>query len=551
MRTFTLNKDLLRIRLVLVLISLFLTITINPIAQSEEKVFRIAANAGLDNLDPRVLLSLQHAVIQSAIFEPLVRIRDGNVFPGLAESWEISDDGITYTFHLRDAKWSDGKPITAGDFVHAFVRMFEICPASQNVDDIKNGAKLRAGEVSPDELGAKAIDDKTLVISLENPAPYFMGVMDYYSYPGREDLVEKYGDGYGATAESLTSCGPFTLTEWKQEDKLVMVKNPDYWNKDEIKLDKIIVYVIPEEKTRRNMFDNGEIDYYEPTSGTEILEYEGKGLLLRYDKAIVRYIALNRHGHNDPIKGKILSNPNFMKAISCALDRKGFVENVLKGNGSPATVQVPAGIAIYPGKTWGEVSMNIGKYHQETPDLTKSKEYMDNVLEDMGYTSVDQFPTFDFLTSQGVDDPTTRPAYLMSIFRELGLKVNVTQATGNQFWNSLYKPALAYDFVISGWGAAYDDPKTFMWYWNSGSMDMGVTFENPEYDALMDQANQETDLVKRAEILNEAEALFADIAPCIPFMYDRGAVAVQPWVKGLTTSISGQYIKHVYCDIDK
>lgn len=517
-----------------------------------EKVLHIPVERGLDNLDPRVLTSTNHQLIQFAMFEPLVRTHAGELMPGMAESWEMSADGKTYTFHLRDAKWSDGKPVTGGDFVHAFVRMFQICPASPIYDDINNGAQLRAGEVPPEELGVQAPDDKTVVITLKNPAPYFFGLIaSSFGSPGREDLAEKFGDGYGATAESLVSCGPFILTEWKHEDMLVLEKNPDYWNADKIKLDKVIVYVLPDEQARRNMFDDGEIDYYIPRSEAEAVEYEAKGMLIRYVRGGIRDLHINRYGQNDQVKAKILSNPNFMKAISYAIDRKGYIDNVLQGNGVPATVQTPPVHAIYPGKTWGEVSTNYGKYHPETADLEKSKEYMDKVLEDMGYSSVAELPEFDFLTSMDPEDPKDVAAYLLSVFSDMGLKIKVNYATGKQFYNNLYEPALAYDFARAGWGPDYDDPHTYMGYWTSASTDMGVTFDNPEFDALLDKANKETDLVKRAAILNEAEALFSDIAPCIPIMHFKGAIAVQPWVKGLTTAISGLTIDYIYADIEK
>jgi oligopeptide transport system substrate-binding protein len=522
------------------------------IAQSGEKVFTIPLAGGLDNLDPRVLLSTAHAVVQYGIFESLVRTHDGDLLPGMAETWEISDDGLTYTFHLRDAKWSDGKPVTAGDFVHAFVRLFEICPASSIFDDIKNGAQLRSGEVLPEELGVQAPDDKTVVITLKNPVPYFMGLIGMHlGAPGREDLAKKFGDEYGATAESLASCGPFILKEWKHEDKLVLEKNPDYWNADKIKLDKVVIYILPAEQTQRNMFDTGEIDYYIPRSEAEALEYEAEGMLIRYVRGGIRDLHINKHGQNDPVKAKILGNPDFMKAISYAIDRQGYIDNVLQGNGVPATVQTPPVHTIYPGKTWGEVSTNYGKYHPETADLAKSKAYMDKVLEDMGYSSVDQLPEFDFLTSVDPEDPKDIGAYLLSVFSDIGLKINVKHATGKQFYNNLYKPALAYDFARAGWGPDYDDPHTYMGYWTSSSMDMGVTFENPEFDALLDNANKETDLVKRAQIINQAEALFSDIAPCIPIMHFKGAIAVQSWVKDLTTAISGLAIDYIYSDIVK
>lgn len=552
MKDFIVKNNLFKIVFGLLLIALVFTIAMTSVAQAEEKVFTIPLAGGLDNLDPRVLLSTAHAVVQYGIFESLVRTHDGDLLPGMAETWEISDDGLTYTFHLRDAKWSDGKPVTAGDFVHAFVRLFEICPASSIFDDIKNGAQLRAGEVLPEELGVQAPDDKTVVITLKNPVPYFMGLIGMHlGAPGREDLVKKFGDEYGATAESLASNGPFILKEWKHEDKLVLEKNPDYWNADKIKLDKVVIYILPTEQTQRNMFDNGEIDYYIPRSEAEAVVYEAKGMLVRYVRGGIRDIHINKHGQNDPVKAKILGNPNFMKAISYAIDRQGYIDNVLQGNGVPATVQTPPVHAIYPGKTWGEVSTNYGKYHPETADLAKSEAYMDKVLKDMGYSSVDQLPEFDFLTSVDPEDPKDISAYLLSVFTDMGLKINVVFATGKQYYNNLYKPALAYDFARAGWGPDYDDPHTYMGYWTSSSMDMGVTFENPEFDALLDKANKETDLVKRAQILNQAEALFSDIAPAIPILHFKGAIAVQPWVKDLTTAISGLAIDYIYSDIAK
>ncbi len=176
---------------------------------------------------------------------------------------------------------------------------------------------------------------------------------------------------------------------------------------------------------------------------------------------------------------------------------------------------------------------------------------MDKVLQDIGYTSVDQLPEFDFLTSMDPEDPKDVAAYLLSVFSDMGLKVKVNYATGKQFYNNLYEPALAYDFARAGWGPDYDDPHTYMGYWTSASTDMGVTFDNPEFDALLDKANKEMDLVKRAAILNEAEALFSDIAPCIPIMHYKGAIVVQPWVKGLTTAISGLTIDYIYADVEK
>lgn len=508
--------------------------------------------AGLDNLDPRVLLTDAHQSVQMGIFESLVRSTGNDFKPGAAEKWETSDDGKIYTFHLRDAKWSDGKPVTGGDFVHAFQRMFIASAASQIYDDILNGAELRGGKVKPEELGVKAPDDKTVVFTLKNPTPYFLGLISSaIAAPGRADLVEKFGDKYGASADSMAYNGPFVLSAWENENIATLKKNPDYWDAANIKLDEVNFLVVPEASTQRNMFDNQEIDVYVPVTESEAKEYEGKGELLRFNKGRYRGITFNNLGQNDPAKAKILSNVNFRKAISYAIDRQSFVDKVLEGAGLPATVQTPSAHTVYPGKTWGEVTPNIGKFNPVTADLAKSKEYLNKALAETGFATVADLPTFDLLTSESPEDPKVLTPYVMSVLANMGIKTKVNQATGNNFWNSLNEPALAYDMAVVGWGPDFDDPATYMGYWVSSSKDMGATFDNAEYDALYASANAETDLVKRAEILTKVEALFADKGPAIPIIHYKGAVAIQPYVKGITTSIFGVAINYIHADIQK
>jgi len=523
-------------------------------AQEAKKLtmpFQVGVN-GLDNLDPRVLLTDSHQSVQTGIFESLVRSTGNDFKPGAAEKWEVSADGKTYTFHLRDAKWSDGKPVVGGDFVHAFQRMFISSAASQIYDDILNGAELRGGSVKPEELGVKAPDDKTVVFTLKNPTPYFTGLISSaIAAPGRADLVEKFGDKYGASADSMAYNGPYLLDRWENENIVVLKKNPDYWDAANIKLDEVNFLVVPDANTQRNMFDNQEIDLYLPQTETEAKEYEAKGELLRYNKGRYRGITFNNFGQNDADKAKVLSNVNFRKAISYAIDRQGFVDKVMDGAGLPATVQTPSAHTVYPGKTWGEVSPNIGKFNPVTADLAKSKEFMDKALAETGFASVDALPTFDLLTSENPEDPKVLTPYVLSVLQGLGLKINLKQATGNNFWSTLTEPALGFDMAVVGWGPDFDDPATYMGYWVSSSKDMGATFDNPEYDALYASANAETDLVKRADILAKVEALFAEKGPAIPIIHYKGAAAIQPYVKDITTSIFGVEINYVYADIQK
>jgi oligopeptide transport system substrate-binding protein len=523
-------------------------------ARAADKVLTMAVpgNAALDNLDPRVLLSTSHQAVQMAIFDSLLRSKGTDVAPAAAEKWEISPDGKTYTFHLRDAKWSDGKPVTGQDFVDAFVRMFTTSGASSIYDAIQNGAEVRGKKADPSTLGVKAPDDKTLVFTLTSPTPYFLGLLtSSYSAPSRADLIAKEGDTYGTSAQSMAYNGPFTLTEWSNQDKLVLKKNPNYWDAANIKLDEVDFLVLPDPSTQRNLFDNGELDVYTPQTEKEAKGYEAKGQLLRFNKGGLRDITLNHLGQGVATKAKLLSDPNFMKWISYTVDRQGFVDKVLEGNGIAATVQTPSATTVYPGTTWGQVTPNIGKYHPLTADLAKAEEYKAKALADMGVTSVDQLPPLGLLTSEDPQNPKLVTPYVFSVLTQMGLKVTLNQQTGNQFWNTLLAPALGYDLAIAGWGPDYDDPYTYMQYWQTSSTDMGTTFNNADYDKLLQQANNETDLKKRAQILAQAEALFSDIGTSIPLLHYKGEAALQPSVKNMLTSSFGVWLNYIWVDIQK
>lgn len=513
----------------------------------------VPGNAALDNLDPRVLLTTSHQAVQMAIFDSLVRSKGADIVPAAAEKWEISDDGKTYTFHLRDAKWSDGKPVTGQDFVDAFVRMFTTSPASSIYDAIQNGAEVRGKKADASTLGVKAPDDKTVVFTLTGPTPYFLGLLtSSYAAPSRQDLIDKEGDKYGTTADSMAYNGPFILTEWSNQDKLVLKKNPNYWDAANIKLDEVDFLVLPDPSTQRNLFDNQQLDVYTPQTESEAKGYEAKGQLIRYNKGGLRDITYNHLGQGDATKAKLLSDPNFAKWISYSIDRQGFVDKVLEGNGIAATVQTPSATTVYPGTTWGEVDQeNQGKYNPVSADPAKAEEFKAKVLADMGVSSVDQLPALGLLTSEDPQNTKLVTPYVLSVLNNLGLKVTLNQQTGNQYWNTLLYPALGYDIAIAGWGPDYDDPYTYMQYWQSSSQDMGTTFNNKDYDALLQKANATTDLKARAAILVQAEALFSDIGTSTPLLHYKGEVAVQPWVKNMLSSSFGVSLNYIWVDIQK
>lgn len=212
-------------------------------AASGEKVFRYATNTEPTTLDPTKGQSIGDNEIQHAITEGLTRNTAGEVKPGIAEKWEISEDGLTYTFHLRDAKWSDGEPIKAADYEFSWKRLVDPETASPYAfigDYLKNGYAIETGEKDPSELGVKAIDDKTLEVTLENPTSYFLsliGSSGQYA-PLRQDIVEEYGTDFAATADKNVYSGPFKMTK-SENNEYIFEKNENYWDVDSIKLDRV------------------------------------------------------------------------------------------------------------------------------------------------------------------------------------------------------------------------------------------------------------------------------------------------------------------------
>jgi oligopeptide transport system substrate-binding protein len=224
-------------------------------SSEEGKVFRYAVNTEATTFDPTKGNSIGDNEIQHAITEGLTRNTGGEVTPGIAESWDISEDGTVYTFHLRDAKWSDGEPIKAQDFVYSWQRLVDPdvgSPYSWYLDTIgiKNASKVEAGEAKPEELGIKAIDDKTVEVTLDRPMEVLLSAIGMQTNlaPLRQDVVEEYGNEFAATADKNVYSGPFVLTS-TENNVYVFEKKPEFWDADNIKLDKVEINYIEKPDT--------------------------------------------------------------------------------------------------------------------------------------------------------------------------------------------------------------------------------------------------------------------------------------------------------------
>ncbi|EPF13400.1 oligopeptide-binding protein oppA [Bacillus cereus BAG1O-3] len=471
--------------------------------------------------------------------EGLYRLdKDNKPIPAVAESSTKSEDGKKYTFKLRkDAKWSNGDPVTAKDFVYGWQRLLDKNTAAEYAFIafyIKNAEAINKGEKPLTDLGAKAVDDYTLEVELEKPVPYFLNLMAFPSYyPLNEKFVKEKGDKFGLEADTTLYNGPFVMASWKHEQGWQLKRNDQYWDKKTVKLEEINYSVVKEVATKVNLYDTGSIDFT-LLSGEFVDKYKSnKEEYGEYSEASTFFLRLNqkRNGQDTPLKSKKLR-----EAIALSIDKKGLA-NVILNNGSKATDQlVPKGLATGPdGKDYQETFKNGLKY-----DPKKGAAAWEAAKKELGKDQV----TIELLS---YDDGTAKK--IADYFKdqiEKNLK-GVTVNTKIQPFKQKLKLESAQDYEVSfaGWSPDYSDPMTFIDMFESKSPYNQMSYSNPKYDEMVAKAGNEllSDPKKRWETLGKAEKLFLEEdAGLIPLYQTGRAYVMKPNVKGIVKhNISPEY----------
>lgn len=502
----------------------------------KEKVFRYSMLADVTTLDPQKSNELQSSTIGYHIGEGLTRSIDGEVQPGLAESWDVSGDGLTYTFHLRDAKYSDGETIKAKDFEYAMKRLVDPKTASTFAfiaKPLANADEVTSGKKAADELGVEATDDKTLVCTLGFPAPYFLQILSMTQfYPTREELVEKYGDDFSSNGDKNVYSGPFCLKEWKQNDRIILEKNPEYWDKDKIHLDKVEILIVSDENTALAMYESGELDYVNvPTDS-----------IANYPDAV-----FYKSGAEDFMKINTgdgpLANKNFRLALNYGLNRKEFIKLSTNDVYEPATRFVLPEVGGV-NKIFGE------EYPYEAfpveGDMDKAKEYLDTALKELGIASASDI-SIELLTSD--TERTKKEAEVIQALlqKSLGIEIKVNLVPRADRLSR--EDTGDYDMVVSGIQPDYPDPISFLESWETTSPYNHTNYSNPEYDALLQEAYHSGDARHRMDTLAEAEKFFMEDGGLVPLQFRRNAKLVNKDVSGVTNYFCGYDINFLYGDV--
>ena len=508
-------------------------------SKTDTDTFRFASELDIQGMDSTVVDDGMSFNAIHAITDGLTAVNEkGKTAPAIAKSWDVSDDGKTYTFHLRDAKWSNGDKVTANDFVYSWRKIIKDAGnyaymLGSGGASVKNAdALMELGANATDEqmatLGVTAKDDKTLVVELENKVPYFTDLMAFPCYfPQNEKFVEKCGKNYGTKPEYTLSNGAYKMTKWVKGNKATFTKNDKYYDAKTVATKNLEMYLVQDPKTAAQNFDNGKVDYATINS-TLVDKYKGKDTFTTFNEGYLFYLQLN-------FKNNTIANKNVREALAYAINRKDLCENVLKDGSKAATGFVPSQLSKSPaGKDFRDDADKYVSYDQK-----KAQEYLDAAKKELGTDTI----TVDLLYGTDESPMDTFAEYLQGSFTKLkGLKVNMVATVKK---DRIYNREASGNFQIActRWAPDYADPTTFLNVLASSNSNNYGKWENAQYNSLLKQAQNETDVNKRWNELLEAEKVMMDDMPNIPVVQTGTAALQAKNVKGLVhNTVSTPYV---------
>ncbi|MEH7041184.1 peptide ABC transporter substrate-binding protein [Bacillus pseudomycoides] len=491
--------------------------------KEEKKVLQLTETGEIPSLNSLKVTDAVSFNVLNNVMEGLFRLsKNDEVIPGIAQKHEISKDGKTYTFHLRDAKWSNGDPVTAHNFVYAWKQLVNPETGSEYayiMYDVKNAEKINKKQIGLDELGVKAQDDKTFTVELEHPVPYFTKLLCLPSfYPINEKYAKEQGDKYGLEANKTLYNGPFTLSEWKHEASFTMKKNNQYWDKKEVKLDEVNYQIVKEISTVVNLYQTDKID--RAVISTEFVDkYKNDKELKQYTDPVMYFFRFNE---NVPI----LKNKNARLALSMAFDKKGLATSFLNDGSVPANYYVPNGFLKGPDKKdFRETTTEFNK-----TNVNKAKEYWEKAKQETGTNEV----TLEMLNYDLENFKKVGEYIKEQLEKNLpGLTIKVKLQPHSQ--KLALEKKKEYEMSLSRWLPDYPDPMTYLDVFISESGVNNTSYANPEYDALIKKTKMELGNNEKArwKAMQDAEKMLLDDAVIAP-VFQRGLSYLQkPYVKDL------------------
>jgi oligopeptide transport system substrate-binding protein len=481
-------------------------------------------------MDPGLIQTLDAATYAVHFFEGLTRDDHGKFVPGVAKSWDISDDLKTYTFHLRDnAVWSDGQPVKAQDFEYAFKRNLDPRTASAyayimyyieggeefNSYALKENPTAEEKQKQEEELKAledkvkvKALDDKTLEVTLLAPANFFLEILSTQSvfFPLRKDIVEANSETWTQSAETFVTNGAYKLKEWKHSDEIVAEKSDNYWDKGRVTFKEIHFKLMDDDNAALNATEAGEIDVnyaHMPTTEIPRLEKEGKAKI--YPDVATYYYDFN-------VTKPPFDNPKVRKAIAYAIDRQYIIDKVTLAYQKPAIGMVPYGFPDpIANKDFREADPT--KYLPETANVEEAKK----LLAEAGYPDGKNFPEVEFIYNTSEGHRVIAEAIQEQLKTNLGISVKLTNMEWAVFVEERNKHN--FNFCRDGFGADYSDPISLLDLFTTKSGNNSSAWSNAEYDALIDTIKNTDDQKVRFDAMHKAEKILMEDMPIMPIYF--------------------------------
>ena len=438
--------------------------------------------------------------------------------PGAAERWETSEDGLVWTFYLRDHLWSDGQPVTAHDFIYAWRRILDPKTAAQYASFLyifKNAEAINGGKMPVEMLGAKAIGDKTLEVQLEHPAPYITELMMHQTaFPVPRHVVEAKGDAWTRPG-SYVGNGPFTLTEWVPNDHVTIDKNPNYYDAAEVQVDRVVFYPTSDANAALKRFRAGEFDVQEaiPMDQIDWLRQNMPETLQLAPYLGLAYIVVNQ-------SRKPFDDVRVREALNLGYDRETVTEKIIRFGEPPAYSFVPPTIANYPNRN------SFDFKPLAYPDRVSRAQ---DLMRQAGYGPDKRLRTTYSIAN--TPDAKRVAAAAQQMWKQIYVDIELIQS--EVAVNYMKLQTGDYDIGGAGWIADYNDAYNFLYLLmsNNGGFNYG-RYRNAKFDELMAQSNQEPDAVKRGELMSEAEAIALKDHAWIPTRYLVTTNLVWPYVKG-------------------
>ncbi len=492
----------------------------------------VATDTDLSTMDHNIATDGTSFIAQTLVFSGLTELDENNMpIPEMAESWDINEDGTVYTFHLADAKWSNGTPVTANDFVYGWHRLIDQATASEyafilSTITLKNADAVAAGELPLDELGVKALDDKTLEVTLDAPCDFLLGLLAFPSFfPLNQEFYEAQGDQYSLSPTNMIYNGPYVMTSWTPGNSYSFAKNPEYFKADTIDVEEIDFKFIQDTQSAMLEYQSGNLDVVK-LSGEMVDAYKDQEGFTNRLQGYLWYLSLN-------FDVPELANDDLRQAIMYAVDRETIATNVLKDGSVAANGIIPIELSTGPdGKEYRETAGKITNY-----DPAKAKEYYDKAKAALGKDVSIELLFEDTEASKAVAE------YVQNNLETNCPGMTVTLNSKPKKTRLQMMQNGEYQMALHRWGPDYADPQTYLDLFLVGASNNYGKYENQKYQDLILEATQgesARDSQARWNLLVEAEkVLVQEDAGVIPVYQNGGAMMIKPNVSGVQFHSAG------------